>query len=81
MPSPIIQSVDDLSSEVESFEQVNLSNTQIPDNEMASNQVRDEDILEDSPDDQDGQWAREDLSRFRVEIPEDNASAELPQVT
>ncbi|MBK8204330.1 MAG: response regulator [Bdellovibrionales bacterium] len=62
----------------EGFERVNLSGP----SRMASNSDdnSDGDLLIDSPEDQESSWAQENLKRFRVSVPEDEESSEMPQI-
>ena len=66
--------------EGESFEQVNLSGVHKP-TSTPSVQIKDEDILADTPEDDKNRWEQEDLIRFQVDVPEDEAEADIPQVT
>jgi two-component system cell cycle response regulator len=62
----------------EGFERVNLSGP----SRMASksDDSSDGDLLIDSPEDQESSWAQENLKRFRVSVPEDEESSEMPQI-
>jgi hypothetical protein len=62
----------------EGFERVNLSGP----SRIASNSDdnSDGDLLIDSPEDQESSWAQENLKRFRVSVPEDEESSEMPQI-
>ena len=73
-----IHSLDEVTGELESFEHVNLSGNHKPET-MPVAKNTDEDLLVDAPEDQDNPWEQEDLTRFRVDVPDDD-TADTPQV-
>jgi two-component system cell cycle response regulator len=62
----------------EGFERVNLSGLSRV--ASSSDDHSDGDLLIDSPEDQESSWAQENLKRFRVSVPEDEESSEMPQI-
>ncbi|MCB0384729.1 MAG: response regulator [Bdellovibrionales bacterium] len=69
----LVHELDDLSGDLEGFEQVTLSGAQNTGNTPPPiSGPSDEDLLVDSPEDSQSNWEQEDLTRFRVTIPDDD---------
>ncbi|MCB0362359.1 MAG: response regulator [Bdellovibrionales bacterium] len=67
-------------SYVEEFQQVSLGKPSSEEIQGLAQNSLDDDLLVDSPEDQKNTWAQQDLTRFRVEVPEDEESASMPDV-
>lgn len=77
-PTDLAKEPDLVQNSREGFERVHLGS---PSRLASSSDDRsDGDLLIDSPEDQESSWSQENLKRFRVSVPEDEESSEMPQI-